>query len=99
MLPLEFMVDGTLHEVMLPCAFTVTGVETYAAAGLAGFGLIQAPRYRFAKELASGALQVVLPDHPPRKLPVSALYPAAKHLSPRVRVFVDWLVEALREAR
>jgi DNA-binding transcriptional LysR family regulator len=77
----------------------VSGTETYAAAGLAGFGLIQVPRYRFEAELASGPLRVVLPNNPPTPLPVSLLYPRAKHLSPRLRVFIDWAVEAFREAR
>jgi DNA-binding transcriptional LysR family regulator len=97
-LPLEFTIGEEVREVRLPCALTVTGTDTYAAAGIAGFGLVQAPRYRFEAELASGALQVVLPDNPPTPLPISLLYPRAKHLSPRLRVFIDWVVEVFRDA-
>jgi DNA-binding transcriptional LysR family regulator len=39
-LPLEFTVGREVREVQLPCALTVSGVETYAAAAIAGFGLI-----------------------------------------------------------
>lgn len=95
-LPLEFTIGREVREVMLPCTLTVGGAETYAAAAIAGFGLIQAPRYRFESELASGTLQIVLPQHPPTPLPVSVLYPRARHLAPRVRVFIDWLAEAFR---
>lgn len=98
-LPLEFTVGAGLRQVQLPCALTVTGTDTYAAAGLAGLGLIQAPRYRFEAELAAGDLRVVLPAHPPTPLPVSLLYPRAKHLSPRLRVFIDWVVNVFRDAR
>ena len=98
-LPLEFTVGAELRQVQLPCALTVTGTDTYAAAGLAGLGLIQVPRYRFEAELAAGDLRVVLPDHPPTPLPVSLLYPRAKHLSPRLRVFIDWAVNTFREVR
>jgi DNA-binding transcriptional LysR family regulator len=58
-------------------------------------GLIQAPRYRFTDDLASGALVEVLADFPPMPMPVSILYPSSRQLSPRVRVFVDWLIETL----
>jgi len=37
----------------------------------------------------------VLPQHPPTPMPISVLYPKSRQLSPRVRVFIDWLVEIL----
>ena len=60
-------------------------------------GLAQAPRYRFAEDLASGALAEVLPDFPPTPTPVSVLYPSNRQLSPRVRVFIDWLARLYEE--
>ncbi|MBR2120608.1 MAG: hypothetical protein IJ935_18565 [Afipia sp.] len=42
-------------------------------------------------ELAAGALAEVLPDFPPSPSPVYVLYPQNRQLSPRVRVFIDWL--------
>jgi DNA-binding transcriptional LysR family regulator len=98
-LPLEFTDGATLREVRLPCALTVTGTDSYAAAAIAGLGLIQAPRYRFEAELASGAIRIVLPEKPPAPLPVSLLYPRAKHLSPRLRVFIDWVTTVFRDMR
>ena len=56
---------------------------------------MQAPRFRYAEDLARGALVEVLPDHPPSPMPISALYPKSRQLSPRVRVFIDWLVGVL----
>jgi len=94
-LPLEFGVGGRTVEVMLPARVLVGGADTSAAAARLGLGLIQAPRYRFTDDLASGALVEVLADFPPMPMPVSILYPSSRQLSPRVRVFVDWLIETL----
>ena len=94
-LPLEFTVDNQLRTLTLPSRVTVTNSETYAALARLGFGLIQAPRHPYARDLAAGALAEVLPDHPPSPTPISVLYPKSRQLSPRVRVFIDWLVETV----
>ena len=94
-LPLEFTRGDQVLEVALPARVLVGSAETSAAAARLGLGLIQAPRYRFAEDLASGALVEVLADYPPTPTPVSILFPSNRQLSPRVRTFVDWLVETL----
>ncbi|WP_225774679.1 LysR family transcriptional regulator [Pseudomonas sp. Marseille-Q5115] len=91
--PFEFQVDGAVQEWAIPTAISVFGAEIYTASALAGIGLIQVPRYRIAEELRRGVLQELLPNYPPPVMPVSVLYPQNRHLSPRVRVFVDWLKE------
>jgi len=45
------------------------------------------------------SVRIVLPEPPPTPLPVSALHPRSKHLSPRLRVLIGWLVEVLKDAR
>jgi DNA-binding transcriptional LysR family regulator len=60
-------------------------------------GLVQVPRYRVSSELASGALVEVLADFPPSPLPVHVLYSHTRQLSPRLRVFIDWMAEQFRE--
>jgi DNA-binding transcriptional LysR family regulator len=92
-LPLEFTVASEVRTLTLPHRITVTDTETYAALARLGFGLMQVPRYRYAEDLAAGKLAEVLPDHPPAPTPISVLYPRSRQLSPRVRVFIDWLVE------
>ena len=61
--------------------------------------MIQLPRYNVAADLAAGRLLEVLPHYPPPPMPVSVMYPAQRQLSPRVRVFVDWLVELMADLR
>ncbi len=95
-LPLEFTVDGMVRNILLPTDVTVSGAETYAAAGRIGLGLIQAPRYRLQDDLDRGSLVAVMGRNPPTPTPVSIVYPRAKHLSPRLRVFMDWLFATVR---
>jgi len=95
--PLDFMVDGDLQIIDVSGAVTVNSGDIYVASCRAGFGMIQLPRYNVAADLAAGRLLEVLPQHPPPPMPVSVMYPAQRQLSPRVRVFVDWLVELMAD--
>lgn len=90
-LPLEFTVNGALRHVTLPSTVTVTGGETSVALAAQGLGLIQVPLYHVEPHLKDGSLVEVLGDFRPSPTPVSALYPHSRQLSPRVRVFIDWL--------
>lgn len=93
-LPLEFTVNGDLRHEVLPSTVTVTNAETYVAAAKLGLGLIQVPRYHVQADLAAGTLVSVLRDFPPSPTPVSLLYPHSRQLSPRVRIFIDWVTQA-----
>ncbi|UUN89037.1 LysR family transcriptional regulator [Pseudomonas extremorientalis] len=97
--PFEFMVDGELQEVSIQGALSVFGAEIYSASAVAGLGIIQCPHYRMAELIEQGVMHEILPDTPPPSMPVSVLYPQNRHLSPRVRVFVDWLAEVFENAR
>ncbi|QZP21540.1 LysR family transcriptional regulator [Pseudomonas sp. DR208] len=97
--PFEFMVDGELQEVSIQGALSVFGAEIYSASAVAGLGIIQCPHYRMAELIEQGVMREILPDTPPPSMPVSVLYPQNRHLSPRVRVFVDWLAEVFENSR
>jgi DNA-binding transcriptional LysR family regulator len=94
--PLVFQGADGHGELTLPSQITVTGPETNVAAACAGLGLIQVPRYRVQGELAAGALVEILAEFPPSPLPVTILYLPTRQLSPRLRVFIDWVVERYR---
>ncbi|MET4385040.1 DNA-binding transcriptional LysR family regulator [Bradyrhizobium sp. F1.4.3] len=98
-LPLEFSAGGALREIVLPSRIRVNNSDTMADLARLGFGLVQAPRYRFEEDLASGALVEVLPDHPPSPTPLSALYPQNRQLTLRLRVFLDWIGRIFAEAK
>ncbi len=91
--PLEFTVDGAQRHVTLPMTVSVSGGETSHALAKLGLGLLQVPRYHIEPDLAAGTLVEVLPEFPPSPTPVSLLYPHSRQLSPRVRVFIDWIAK------
>jgi DNA-binding transcriptional LysR family regulator len=92
-LPLEFVVDGTVVTRIVPSILSVNGADSYAEAARLGLGIAQAPRYRFIPDLEGGRLVELLADWRPPPMPVSLLYPRNRQLSPRVRVFLDWVTE------
>ena len=99
LLPLEFTVAGRVVEVGLPAPMSVNAAESYVSAACLGLGLIQVPIYHAIKLMESGELVEVLADFPPKPTPVSLLYRRERQLSPRVRVFMDWLQQEFKEAQ
>ncbi|HEY9104172.1 LysR family transcriptional regulator [Chitinimonas sp.] len=97
--PFEFLVDGVNKLVLMKGSTAVNNADAYARCCLAGLGLIQVPRYHVAAQLASGELGEVLAQWRPAPMPVSILYPHHRQLSPRVRVFVDWVAEVFRDVK
>jgi DNA-binding transcriptional LysR family regulator len=91
----EYVQDGQEHVVAMRSVVSVSSTEAYTASCLAGLGLIQAPRLGLEEMLASGELSEVLPAWRAAPLPVSIVYAHNRHLSGRVRVFVDWAASVL----
>lgn len=94
--PLDFEKDGRTWEIGLPYDVVVRGAEIYTASGAAGLGIIQVPRYRVEQQIAAGRFIPILESFPPPPMSVSVLYPQSRHLSSRLRVFIDWLTELFR---
>ena len=90
---LEFQMGDEVRRVDLPKRLAVNSAEGYLAACVAGYGLVQAPHYHVAQLVREGRLQEVLSECLPPRMALTALYPQHRQLSPRVRVFVDWLVD------
>lgn len=97
-LPLEFTDAGKFREVRLASRVSANEASTVCDLAILGYGLIQAPRYRFAEDLRSGRLVEVLAGFPPPPMPLSALYSPNRQLSLRVRVFLDWVSGVFAQA-
>ena len=72
------------------------GDDTCCAAALQHQGFVLPPTFLVGPHLARGALVEVLPQYRSVELGVFAVYPSRKHLTPKVRVLIDFLVEAFR---
>ena len=60
---------------------------------LAGLGICRLPEFVIEKELAENKLTILFDDLPKANVDVFAIYPSRKHLSPKVRCFIDLLIE------
>jgi DNA-binding transcriptional LysR family regulator len=90
-IPFEVTEGGAVRPIPMRATVTVSAAETLVASARLGLGLIQAPRYHLARDITAGALVPVLEAYAPTPSPVSLLYPHSRQLSPRVRVFIDWV--------
>ena len=69
--------------------------DALCAAAAAGLGLILVPEWLVGIEIRKGRLREVLPEFQivPQASPLYAVYAHQRHLPPKVRAFVDFLVE------
>lgn len=66
-------------------------------AALAGLGVVLLPLWIIGPDLKAGRLQHLLPTHHWPDSAIQAVYPPGRHLSAKVRSFLDFLVERFAE--
>jgi DNA-binding transcriptional LysR family regulator len=91
--PLHYEKNGEVVEIEGQHALAVNESNAHVAAGLAGLGIVQTVDFMLKPHIDSGALQVVLADWQQPTVTVHVVYPPNRHLSAKVRVFVDWVAE------
>ncbi|MDB5989568.1 MAG: transcriptional regulator [Herbaspirillum sp.] len=97
--PLEFIEQGQSKAIALSAILSVTGTESYLSGIRLGLGLAQVPRFHIENDLKNGVLVQVLESTPPPSMPVSIMYLRSRQLSPRVRVFLDWVAREFAKER
>ena len=89
----DFEKDGESIALASNYRISVNESNAYLAAALAGLGVTQMVTFMAAPYLASGALVQVLPGWKTPPIPIHVVYPPNRHLSAKVRSFVDWTAE------
>jgi len=89
--------DGAAHDVRINGPLIANSGELLIAAAAAGLGLVMEPEFMLEAELAAGRLVRLLPDYEGPLLDIWAVYPSRRHLSAKVRLFVEHLVQSFRE--
>lgn len=91
----EFGFSNAQESLSIPVESPVVSNDgdTYMAIGLSGLGIVQVPHFMAREAIASGRLVVLLPGWRSETIPIHAVYPQNRHLSAKVRVFVDWVTE------
>jgi DNA-binding transcriptional LysR family regulator len=88
---------GGPHIVPLSGPLTANNGDLLHEAALAGLGIALLPTFLCGDALRGGRLAALLPEHPPPELAIHAVYASRRHLSARVRSFVDYLAAHLGE--
>jgi DNA-binding transcriptional LysR family regulator len=88
--------DGdSVLEMDLPPRLTVNTVEPLIELAVGGQGLAYLPNFLVRRQLADGRLVAVLPAYATDRKVFRAVWPSGRHLSPKIRVFVDYMAKHL----
>jgi LysR family transcriptional regulator for bpeEF and oprC len=86
------------ERIVLPVRsqLTVNDSNAYVDACVAGLGIGRLPTYMFQEYPSCGAIELVMCDWLSDPIPFHVVYPSNRHLSSKVRVFVEWVAETLQ---
>ncbi|WP_454877703.1 LysR family transcriptional regulator [Serratia inhibens] len=94
--PLHFVDRGKEIDIQHRYHVSVNEGNALLAAALAGLGIIQTFRFMAQPHLDNGELVSLLHDWQPPSEQMYVVYPSNRHLSAKLRVFIDWAVEAFK---
>lgn len=88
---------GTVHAVSVKGRLQANNGDALRIAALGGMGIAVEPSFLVGDDLREGRLRRVLADFEVPAFAVYAIYPSHRHLSAKVRTFVDFLGERFGE--
>ncbi|MGB8812641.1 MAG: LysR substrate-binding domain-containing protein [Paracoccaceae bacterium] len=89
----RFFGDGPEQEVPVNPTYTTNSADAAIWHACNGGGVTMVLSYQVEHLVRDGLLQIVLENFEPRPYPIQLVYPSARHLSPKVRAFVDLVAE------
>ncbi|PWF25158.1 LysR family transcriptional regulator [Corticimicrobacter populi] len=87
--------EGEHLQVQGRYSVAVDDGNAYLAAGLAGLGVLWLPDYMARAHLASGELLPLFEDWHLDPMPMYVAFPPNRHVSAKLRVFIEWVVEIM----
>jgi LysR family transcriptional regulator for bpeEF and oprC len=93
----EFVRDGRKAQLTLDGVLAVNDHDAYVVAAVMSLGIVKVAHYVARPYLESGQLTQVLTDWTTEQLPIAVMYPQSRHLSAKVRIFVDWVSELIQK--
>ena len=93
----RFREDGCERNLRVNGTMRANSGRTLLDAAIKGVGLVQLPDYYVDQAIVSGHLTPLLSQFEPEREGIWALYPPSRHLSTKVRMLVDYLVDHIGE--
>lgn len=88
----KFRIDNDIKTYKVSGSFHANSPRAITHLALEGLGIARAPFYAVAPYLARGELQMLLEQQEASAVPLNAVYPPNRHLTARIRAFIDHLV-------
>lgn len=89
--------DGSFIQVPINSRLQMNNSLALREALLNGAGVTLTPTFVVGRDIRAGKLKAVLLDYRLIELSIYAVYPQRKHLSPKVRAFIDFLAEQIED--
>ena len=87
-----FNIEGVETEVDIKSNYLKSNIaDSLRVAAINGSGLVQLPSYMIGLDIQSGRLKPVLEKYEPKPLPINLIYAHRKHVSVKIRSFVDYM--------
>jgi len=71
--------------------------NAFVAAGLAGLGVLWLPEYMARQHVEQGTLVRLFDGWRLEPMPLYVAFPPNRHISSKVRAFIDWVTELMAE--
>lgn len=85
--------SGEVRQVRGTGWLTVNDGQSLLNAAVKGMGIAYLPSFLYHEAMAAGLVEDVIPDLPQTTLGIYAVYPPGRFTQPKVRAFIDFLVE------
>jgi len=89
--------SGEKRQVRTAGSLTVNDGQSLLNAAVGGLGIAYLPSFLYADYLREGLLEDAIPDLPVETQGIYAVYPPGRYTQPKVRAFIDFLVDKFRE--
>ena len=89
---------GTSHLIDGPIRMASNNMQMLLGAARRGVGVAYGPSFVFGADIAARQLVALLPEHRTSDLAIHAVYPTNRHVSRKLRAFVDYLASSFEPA-
>ena len=89
--------SGEVRQVRTAGSLTVNDGQSLLNAAIGGLGIAYLPSFLYAEPMRQGLLVDAIPELPEETQGIYAIYPPGRYTQPKVRAFIDFLVDQFRD--